>query len=106
MKLKLLVPHLVPAGGGTDCLRPAGFVLDPAPAGYQATPLMEGLDDEGRGSGLCEAEGVGAVSVAVWAVSAGLWRSALTTRRSHARSMTTSRYTITLARRSICECLV
>jgi len=43
MKLKLLAPHIV-----EDRWCPRGTVLDPAPAGYQATPFMEGLDDEGR----------------------------------------------------------
>jgi hypothetical protein len=43
MKLKLLAPHIV-----ADRWLPRGAVLDPPPAGYQATALMEGLDDEGR----------------------------------------------------------
>jgi hypothetical protein len=42
MKLKLLEPHIV-----GDAWRPRGYILDPAPPGYQATPLMEGLDAEG-----------------------------------------------------------
>jgi hypothetical protein len=43
MKLKLLEPHVI-----VDVRRPRGYVLDPPPPGYQATPLMEGLDDEGK----------------------------------------------------------
>jgi hypothetical protein len=49
MKLKLLAPHTIPINAGAgDRWCPAGTILDPAPPGYQATPLMEGLDDEGR----------------------------------------------------------
>ena len=48
MKLKLLAPHIVPIGPGNDRWCPKGTTLDPAPPGYAATPLMEGLDDEGR----------------------------------------------------------
>ena len=43
MKLKLLSPHVI-----GDRWYPAGAVLDPAPPGYQPTPMMEGLDDEAR----------------------------------------------------------
>lgn len=43
MKFRLLAPHVV-----ADRWYPAGAVLDPAPPGYEATPLMEGLDDEAR----------------------------------------------------------
>jgi hypothetical protein len=43
MKLKLLSPHII-----DDRWCPVGTVLDPPPPGYQATALMEGLDDEGR----------------------------------------------------------
>jgi hypothetical protein len=53
MRLKLLAPHVI-----DDRWYPTGTVLDPAPAGYTATPLMEGLDDEG----------VAAVKVAVLVV--------------------------------------
>jgi hypothetical protein len=42
MKLRLLAPHIV-----ADRWLPKGAVLDPSP-GYTVTPLMEGLDDEGR----------------------------------------------------------
>lgn len=42
MKLKLLAPHIV-----ADVWLPEGTVLDPAPTGYAATHLMEGLDEEG-----------------------------------------------------------
>jgi hypothetical protein len=42
MKLKLLAPHIV-----ADVWLPEGTVLDPAPDGYAATHLMEGLDPEG-----------------------------------------------------------
>jgi hypothetical protein len=48
MKLKLLAPHVVPVGPHNDRWCPAGTILDPAPPNYQATPLMEGLDDESR----------------------------------------------------------
>lgn len=48
MKLKLLVPHIIPTGPNNDRWCPAGTILDPAPPGYQPTPLTEGLDDEGR----------------------------------------------------------
>jgi hypothetical protein len=47
MKLKLLSPHIVPVGPNNDCWMPRGTVLDPPPPGYQATPEMEGLDEEG-----------------------------------------------------------
>ena len=84
MKFKLLSPHIV-----ADRWCPAGAVLDPPPPGYTATPLMEGVDEEGRA----------AVDYAKRAVlganrgSTGFIRRAAsgwTTRRSRARWRRTS----------------
>jgi len=42
MRLKLLAPHVI-----ADRWYPRGAILE-APAGYQATPLQLGLDDEAK----------------------------------------------------------
>jgi hypothetical protein len=42
MRVRLLADHII-----SDAVRPRGAVLD-LPAGYQATPLMEGLDEEAK----------------------------------------------------------
>jgi len=59
MKLKLLAPHMVPMGAAGDRWCPAGTILEEAPPGYMPTPMMEGLDDEGR-------EAVAYMKLAVW----------------------------------------
>jgi len=63
MKLKLLNPHII-----EDRWCPAGTVLDPAPPGYQATPLMEGLRRGPGRSGLCQAQSVGALPLDQFAI--------------------------------------
>jgi hypothetical protein len=54
MKLRLLEPHVI-----EDAWRERGYILDPPPPGYAITPLMEGLDDEGKAA-------VAQARLAVW----------------------------------------